>query len=220
MAKRYLFDIVLVTTYGTDGKDIKTYTEDFFDFNGYGYGENYDGLIFAIDMQAREFWSAGTGIGVDVFNNSVIDDLTDIVTPYLSDGEYYEAMDAYLDEAAFYLEMDLGAQGDYKGSEDYDYSLSFGDYFARSAKNLWLVWIICIVVGIIVANVMRVSLKTVKRQPEASQYLKEGSFDVTNSEDMFITSTISRVKIESNKGGGGGGGSSSGRSHSGGGGGF
>ena len=39
------FDIVVVTTNSTDGKSSMAYADDFFDYNGYGMGDNYDGAL-------------------------------------------------------------------------------------------------------------------------------------------------------------------------------
>ena len=48
-------DIVIVTTYGTSGKGVQAFADDFYDQNGYGYGPTQSGILLLLDMEAREW---------------------------------------------------------------------------------------------------------------------------------------------------------------------
>ena len=54
LSNDYNMDIVIVTTSDTDGKTSREYADDFFDYGGFGVGDNYDGILFLIDMDNRE----------------------------------------------------------------------------------------------------------------------------------------------------------------------
>ena len=43
-------EIAVVTVTSVEGKSHGAYAEDFYDYNGYGYGSNDDGLLFIVDM--------------------------------------------------------------------------------------------------------------------------------------------------------------------------
>ena len=83
--------------------------------------------------------------------------------------------------------------------------------------------------GFTTTGVMKKGMKTTRTQNQAHNYIKEGSFNLTNAQDIFLYSHISRQRIQvdndRSSGGGhsGGGGSSthvssSGTTHGGGGG--
>ena len=55
------FDLVVVTTFDTDGLSSRDYADDYFDYNGYGFGTNHDGALLLIDMQNRVVWLSTSG---------------------------------------------------------------------------------------------------------------------------------------------------------------
>ena len=52
-------DVVVVTKNSLAGKTVEQYADDFFDYNGYGYGENDDGILLLPSMETRE-WAIST----------------------------------------------------------------------------------------------------------------------------------------------------------------
>lgn len=60
------FDIVVVTTNTLDGKTPRDYADDYFDYNGYGYGANRDGALFLryINGSSMEVWLSTSGEGI------------------------------------------------------------------------------------------------------------------------------------------------------------
>lgn len=83
-------DIVVLTVNGTDGKYIRDYADDYYDYNDY----REDGVILVVDMVAGEYWISTSGSAIDDIRVSQLEDafLSD-----LSDGEYYSAFCAYAD---------------------------------------------------------------------------------------------------------------------------
>ena len=87
------------------------------------------------------------------------------------------------------------------------------------------VWIlISLAVGIaiafIIVGIMKSKLKTVRFQPKAKDYIKEGSMNITESHDMFLYRTVDKKEKPKSNSGSSTHTSSSGRTHGGGGGGF
>lgn len=84
---------------------------------------------------------------------------------------------------------------------------------ALSLKTIFIALIIALIISLIIVLGMKSQLKSVKNQDFAKDYLKKGSFKLTNSKDTFLYNTVTKVKIENNsssRGGGGGGGRSRG----------
>ena len=59
---------------------------------------------------------------------------------------------------------------------------------------------IALVVSLIVVLLMKRALNTVRKQKSADGYAEEGSFSLTESRDIFLYSTVTRIRVNtSNK---------------------
>lgn len=228
--EEYSFDVVIHTTPTADGKSVEAYVDDFYDYGGYGYGEDADGMAFALIMDSRDYWTSTCGIGIDIFNDNVIEYLGDTIVSDLSDGDYYSAFSTYLDEVEQYLyEYENGIIGDnyYDTSED-SASSKVTDILKKELVALIFAFIVS---GCAVYTLKR-QMNTAVAKKEANAYIKNGSVNIGYQRDTFLYDTVTkRAKAQNNSSGGsrpsGGGGfsggssthsSSSGRSHGGGGG--
>lgn len=208
-------DIVVVTVNSLDGKSVVDYADDFYDYNGYGYGEDRDGIILLINMGERDVHIGDCGYVYHALSQKQLDRLREQVTPYLSSGDYYTAFRTFADRSA-QLITDARNSG---AGEPVVVDHSFASFF----RNLGNIPLICIVVGVIggfiAVSIMKGKLKSVRRRNEASDYVRNDSLNITNSSDIFLYTTVSktaRPKDEgSSHGGGGGHVSSSGTSHGG-----
>ena len=80
-------------------------------------------------------------------------------------------------------------------------------------------------VALIVVFILKGQMKTVRRKPDANSYVRDGSFQLTRAQDIYLYTTTTRRKIESDNNhgnhgshgshGGSGGGSSTFTSNSG-----
>jgi len=206
ISERQQFDVVIVTINSLNGEDIQYYAADYYDYGGYGMGENYDGVMFLISMEEREWFILTTGYAIDVLNDSDIDTLGDEIVPYLSSGDYAEGFRIFAESC----------------EEEVIYTNENG---VEEAKPSLLISVIAgLVLGLIPAFIMRGKLKTVHMQKSAVRYEKRETRNITVRQDTFLYHTINRTPIETDSGTRSGGSStftgSSGRSHGGGGGGF
>lgn len=105
LSEEYNMDIVIVTTDNAEGKSAREFADDYFDYNGFGVGENYDGALFLIDMDNREIYISTTGIAIRYFTDQRIDSILDqSYDSGLSGGDYYGAALGFLDGAEYYLQ--------------------------------------------------------------------------------------------------------------------
>ena len=199
------FDIVIVTTDSTGGKSSQSYADDFFDYNGYGFGETYDGALLLINMEYREWHISTTGYGMRAITNAEVERIGEEFVEYLSYGDYEAAFEEFAEKVAREVRKERDAE-----------KLDTGEILARAA--------IALVVGMglafIPVFVMKKKLNNVKAKQEATEYMKRNQIRMTQQRDMFLYSTMSRRRKpqESSSRSGGGHIGSSGRSHGGGGG--
>ena len=92
-------DVVIYTDVTSYGMDNELYAEDFYVYNGYGIGPEYDGLVLFINMdpENREMVSASYGLARTLFNDEMSNQLDDILYNHLINQEYYAAFTEWTD---------------------------------------------------------------------------------------------------------------------------
>ncbi|MCR5781535.1 MAG: TPM domain-containing protein [Clostridia bacterium] len=224
--EKYEFDIVIVTTPSTYGKDIISYSDDLYDYNGYGAGGNRDGILFCVNLNEgagegnRDYYTSTRGFGITAFTDYAIEDSESVINaavlPYLADGDWNGAFNKYLDLADRFLE-------EAKKGKPYDIFHRYKTTGAIIMGEVIAVGVAALIALLLVSKLKK-SLNTAIVKTDAHDYARGGAV-LTQSSDRFRTANVVRTKIEQNtrSGGGGGGGSSthtssSGASHGGGGG--
>ena len=198
------FDLVIVTTNSTDGKSAEAYADDYYDYNGYGMGEDYDGALLLVNMGTREWHISTTGYGIEALSDNDLDYIGGNVADYLSYGYYSDAC---------YLFASL--VGDEVLAEREADTLDVGEIIMRVG--------IALVVGgalaFIPVSVMKKKLDNVDAKKEASDYVRRDKIVMTEQRDMYLYHTIQRRAKPKDSGSRSGGSSvhrgSSGRSHGG-----
>lgn len=218
-------EIGVVTVDSYEGKDPQAYADDFYDYNGYGCGENDDGLIVVFNTGIgdgnRNLTVSTHGKAIDLVNNTEIDNILDAMIPRLIAGEYAEGFDAFVYECEWAI---FSYTDSYDSDDSFeegfitdDFQMNIGD------KSVPLYFIpLSIVIGFAVAfiivKIQASGLKNVRKKVDASGYVEQA--DITASRDRFLYKNVKRIPKPKNTSTGRGGSvhrSSSGRSHGGGG---
>lgn len=219
ISERQQFTVAVVTTASTNGQTPAAFTDDYYDYNGYGYGTSYDGAMLMLSMQERDWYISTFGYGVTALTDAGIDYIGEEIVSYFSSGDYFSGFSSFgrnCDDFVTKARNDGVAYdvGNMPSSGD----TSIGS-IALSKIPISLV--IGVGISLIICLVMKSSLKSVKSRPEADSYVQQGSFKVDVSRDLFLyTNTVRRArpKATTSSGGSSTHTSSSGRSHGGGGG--
>ena len=184
---KYQFDLVILVVNSTDGKDINSYADDYFDENGYGIGSQYDGALFILDYIGREMAISTSGYGITVFTDYGIDYVFDELVDDMSAGHYYQAFDKYITLSEKLIR-------DAKYGTPYDVKQE-----ATEPKNYPMALTIGICGGLIIALIvtqnMKSKLKSVKPVNNAGQYIDQNGFVLSNSQDIFLYTTLTKTKI-------------------------
>ena len=197
----YKCEIVIVTITDLEGKTAQEYADDFYDYNGYGYGENKDGLLcLYLDGEEGQRNATLTTSGTAQMNigDDEIEDILLAIAGSAKFGEFKDAFDWYID---------------------------LSEEAVKPVPPLfWL--LICLavgmVIGLIITNSMASKNYSVHKKETAADYVREGTLMITGRNDIFRNTRVNvtpKPKSNSGKSSGSNGSthtSSSGRSHGGG----
>lgn len=191
-------EVAIVTVYSLGSKSPRDYADDFFDYNGYGYGENDDGILLLVSMEYSDWWVTTHGFAIKAFSDSDIDRMADEFLPYLGRGEYRKAFSTFADLC------------------DEELAKARADSAFFSVKRLVISLGVGVIFAFIITGIMKSQLKSVRYQPAASNYVRKDSININVRRDLFLFSRISRrPKPQSSSSGSSTHRSSSGRTHGG-----
>lgn len=198
ISERQKFDVVIVTVESYEQQDVKNAAYDFYDYNGYGYGNDNDGVMLFISMGEREFNLSATGYGITVFTDAGKEYIVEEIVPLMKDDEFYEAFEEFIvltDE--FIDQANTG--------EPYDK----GNLPSNSFLIIILTLIVIVIAGGWIMATYRVNkeaekLLSVSLKYQATDYIKEGSLNLTVSKRTHLYSTervLPNPKINGGAGG-------------------
>lgn len=194
ISERQQCSVVIVTVTSLGGKTATEYADDYFDYNGYGYGTEKDGILFLIDMGSRSWAISTRGYGITAFTDAGQAYIMEQVEPSLSSSEYYTSFTTFASMCDDFLTQA-------KAGKPYD-----SDNLPRE-ENIALRIIVAIGIGVVAAFIVTASmkgkLKSVRFSPAASDYVKPGSLNVRNGSEVFLYTKVNRVPIPKNNGSGG-----------------
>lgn len=183
ISRKHNAQIVVMTIDSLEYVSIDEYIEYVYDDTGYGYGSNRDGVLLLVCMNPREYRILTNGMADSAIGPSGIDSIGNVIVSDLSNGYYSDAFNSFADECNYYLDGHVnGFPFDVSG-------------------NIVLALGIGIVVGIVVAFILKGQLKSVRKQNQANVYVRPGSMKLTTSNDLFLYRTVNRRRKQNNSSG-------------------
>lgn len=181
LSDAYEIEIFLVTADRFGGKSVEEYAED----RWAALSEGKDGILFLFSMTQRKYDFYYTGSGKSIFNSSALDKLENAVVPQLKAEAPYGAANAFVKTVQEILE----------------------DHAKEQASWVWKTPFICLGIGAVVALiavlVMAAQHKNVRRKTQAGDYVKPGSFQLTQCLDLYLYQTTTRRRKPQNNSSGG-----------------
>lgn len=216
----YNMDMVLVTVKHHTKTDTKAYAEDFYDYNGFGIGDTYDGIIFVIDFTFgyTDIYMSTTGEAIRMYDDYRIDRILDNIADQKNNG-YYAMFNSFINDSKSYASLGIPSSNSNIEINEY------GDPVYEEASPLPMIIIISLIVPSIVLGILVYKNRMIRKSTNATYYLKKDSVVINIKDSRFLTTHTSSVRINDTSSSGGSGrvgGSSvsrgsSGRSHGGGG---
>lgn len=207
ISERQQCDVVIVTVASTEGKTATEYADDYFDYQGYGYGEKSDGILLLVGMKER-VWAISThgSLGISAFTDAGLDYIKEDVQFQLKLDNYAKAFRTF----ASLCDQFLTAA--HKG-KPYD----VGNLPIKHASPSILIFLFPI--GILImawkSRSKKRSLKSVVKKTGAISYKVPNSLHLWVDEDRITGSHVTKRKRNEesrDRGGSSGSGGSSGGS--------
>lgn len=185
VSERQKLEVVIVTIDTLEGADIVSFADDLYEYCQFGYGADRDGILLLISMEDRDWYMSTCGYGITAFTDAGIQYIGEQMKDDLSAEKYAAAFRTYIEKCDEFITQ---ARTD----KPFDKS-------SLPRKPLSAIWIpISLIVGILIAVItvsgMKARLKTVRFQPEAKDYVRDGSLQVTQSRDLFLYRTVNRTE--------------------------
>ena len=177
-------DVYFLTVDSIGSEDQRDFAKDYYRDNDLGSGSSKSGILFMIALGSRKYVTITYGGGVTAFTDYRIEQLEDTVVPMLSDGDYADAAQTYIDLCADTL--DFYAENEEPLDYDNDPDNSLGIF------GILIVVGIPLVIAAIVCGILYSQMKTAKLKTEANDYIGAGL--KLRVKDDFYTHT-DRVQV-------------------------
>lgn len=172
------YDVVIVTVTGISPDDRMEYADDYYDYNGYGYGDDKDGVLLLVNIDAgNEYfqgnsWISTCGKLIDPIDDDAVSSIGGELTPLLLEGKYYDAVNLFPD-------LICEEVSDYNRSK-----VIFIVFFAG---------IFSVIVACLYTNKLKKALKSVRYADNANDNIVDGSMSISRSYDNFLYSHVSKT---------------------------
>ena len=190
ISERQQVDIVVVTVNSLKGASPMEYANNFYDNNGYGFGDENDGILFLISMEERDWYISTTGYGIIAITDAGLEYMSEKFLDDLSEGEFATAFTTFAD-----LCDDFITQAHMDKSYDVNNLPQKPFWFVG---NFLITFGIGFVISLIITGIMKSKLKTVRSQSAADIYVKKGSMQITGKNDLFLYRHVDRRKKPEN----------------------
>lgn len=212
MSEELKLDTVIVTIDDNEGKTSRAYADDFYDNNGFGYGQNADGILLLINMEDREVYISTCGIAIKYFTDERIESILDTVYTDLADGNFGAAADSFLYEVNYLVSQGI-PDNQITQSENVDIppvqqnnpvnsttpiksenvgSTSISTTRTDMSQNNIFVYL---TISFIIAGIFTIiSVRRHYYTPKTNEtsYLKNGSIDLTSTQDDLYDTNITQ----------------------------
>ena len=181
ISERQNCDVAVVTVNSMEGKTTMEYADDFYDYNGYGYGTERDGILLLVSMEDRDWGISTCGYGITVFTDAGLEYLSGKFLPDLSNGRYSKAFTVFAERCDDYITQA-------RTGEPYD----TGNLPHEPVDPVWIP--IDVGIGLFLAFVSasrkKLNLKSVKKNVMAHNYVVPGSLVLSRNSDRYINKTV------------------------------
>ena len=190
----YNMDVVIVTNDSLDGKTATEYADDYFDYNGYGLGEDRSGTLLLVSIGERDWAISTRGAAIRAVTDWGNEQLQDAMLPDLSAGNYADAFNSYLDR----LEELYSSYVNGGGSSDSDDNSGGSLWYVIRSKLTFGRILLCVAIAAVISGItvagMAKGMNSARGKRQAGEYLVKDSFHLSQSRDRFLYSTVTKTR--------------------------
>jgi len=221
MRSAYNMDFVVLTSNDAVTGESMAYADDFYDYNGFGIGSEWDGFLFFIDMNNRVPTISTCGLMIRYVTDARLNALLDTSYNYLAEDQFASAAYMTLSQLEGFIQEGIPSDqynADEYGNTDYYYDTEPAVRILTGTEFL-----IALGIGLVCALILFSSVKyRYGLKGSTYKYNLNGNtvVNITGATDVYLRTNVVKVRKQSSSSGGGSGSSthssSSGRSHGGG----
>ncbi|RKM54634.1 TPM domain-containing protein [Butyrivibrio sp. X503] len=189
-------NICILTTPSHTGP-IEAFSDDYFDYNGFGADYNDSGVLFMLSMEDREWAISTSGDAIYAFTDYGQEEMMEQIFPSLKSGSYYDAFCKYIEVSDRYLDL-------YSKGTPYDIGYKPPKTIDDYIRFIIISLLIGLGVAVIPVGFMAAELKTVIRKPSANDYRSHDGLIVSRHNDVYMRSHVTRHMRNTDSGGGSG----------------
>lgn len=192
VSEKHGVDVCVLTTPSTYGEDVTAYADNFYDQSDWGQGDTRDGIMLMLSMEDRDWYISTCGSGISAVTDYGISYIGQQIITELSLGDYEEAFEHFADVCDEVLTQA-------ENGKPYDVNNKVDDKTDEKPRFNAEGGLVSLIIGAITALFptlsMKNNLKSVGNQVKASNYIKQGSLNLTNKRDTFLYRNVTSVPI-------------------------
>lgn len=182
ISERQECDVIIVTVHSMNGKSAVEYADDTYDYNGYGFGEDRDGILFLLGMEERDWAISTCGEGITMFTDAGQEYMVSQFKSLLSEEKYQEAFSKYAQLCDEFITQA-------RTGEPFDK----GNLPRGSVSPFWIFGDLAIgfLIALCMGNRKKAKLKSVRKKTEAQDYVVGGTLNLNANWDQMIDKRVS-----------------------------
>lgn len=189
-------DICVLTTESTTGDSVGSYADNYYDQSPWGQGSERSGIMLMLSMEGRDWYVSTCGAGINAVTDYGVSYIGGEIVRYLSEGDYASAFVCFADICDEMLtQAETGAP--------YDVDNVVKEKHGFNPMGALVSLIIGVLTALFPTMMMKKDLKSVGNQIKASNYIKQGSLNLTDKSDRFLYRNVASVPIVQNDSHGG-----------------
>lgn len=185
ISEKHGFDVAIATVPSLGGKSSKVVADEFFDANGYGMGNNRDGILFLLSPEERDWAISTNGLGETAFTSEGKDYIMEDVLSYLKEDDYKGAFANFAQHSdAFIQQAKTGV------------AYAAGNMPKETVSPFWIPGSLVIgaIISFFIMKMQTASLKSVQSQGGARSYINADKVHITRANDTFISKDVKETK--------------------------
>lgn len=212
ISEKYNFGVYIVTLdnylnyHGSS--NIEKFTINYYDENGFGYGDDKAGTTLLLSMAERDYdLDFNSDRANEIFTYSGREQMKSRFLAFFRQNDFYGGFDEYLSTCEEYLQA--AADGTPVGASD-DVPDGYWDNYTdydNERLPLWIALIPGAIAAILAGVLTSIPMHSAKKKQDADVYRVPGSLDIRRRSDMFLHRSVTRTPRETESSG------SSGDSH-------
>lgn len=201
ISEKYNFGVYIVTLdnylnyHGSS--NIEKFTVNYYDENGFGYGDDKAGTTLLLSMAERDYdLDFNSDRANEIFTYSGREQMKSRFLAYFRQNDFYGGFDEYLSTCEEYLQA--AADGTPVGASDGvpdGYWDNYTDY-DNERLPLWIALIPGAIAAILAGVLTSIPMHSAKKKRDADVYRVPGSLNVRRRSDMFLHRSVTRTPRE------------------------